>query len=186
MATAGALRAGGSWFVGEGCLGGEMVEIELRPWSAPDLDLLKRANAPEMMEHLGGPESEEKLLDRHRRYLDLGEPGSGQMFSVILDGLPTGTIGYWERDWQGETVYETGWSVLPEFQGRGIATAAALVVCERAAGEHRHGSVHAYPGIDHPASNAICRKAGFTFGGEYDFEYPPGNPSRCNDWYHPL
>ena len=30
------------------------------------------------------------------------------------------------------------------------------------------------------ASNAICRKAGFTLGGEYDF-WPGG--TRRNDWY---
>ena len=33
-------------------------------------------------------------------------------------------IGYWERVWQEETVYEIGWGVLPTFQGRGIASAA--------------------------------------------------------------
>jgi RimJ/RimL family protein N-acetyltransferase len=32
------------------------------------------------------------------------------------------------------------------------------------------------------ASNAICRKLGFELLGEEDFEYPPGNPIRCNDW----
>jgi hypothetical protein len=27
-----------------------------------------------------------------------------------------------------------------------------------------------------------CLKAGFVRLGEYDFEYPPGNVMRCNDW----
>lgn len=108
------------------------------------------------------------------------------MFIVLSSGQAAGTIGYWERSWLDETVYETGWSVLPEFQGQGIATAAALAVVEQASAERRHGSVHAYPKTDHPASNAICRKAGFTFGGEHDFEYPPGHPIRCNDWYQIL
>ncbi len=158
----------------------------LEPWSEAGLDVLRRANSPEMTAFLGGPESEEKLLDRHRRYLALGPPGSGQMFIVLSSGRAAGTIGYWERPWQGETVYETGWMVLPEFQGQGIATTAAVAVIERAAAERRHASLHAYPKTAHPASNAICRKAGFTLGGECDFEYPPGTPIRCNDWYHPL
>lgn len=159
-------------------------QVVLEPWGEGDLDLLRRVNAPEMMEHLGGPESEEKVLDRHRRYLDLGEPGSGAMFRVVA--LPereaAGTIGYWEREWRGETVYETGWSVLPEFGGRGLATAAGRLVVERVRAERRHRFLHAYPSVDHPASNAICRRLGFTLLGACDFEYPPGHPMRCNDW----
>lgn len=65
---------------------------------------------------------------------------------------------------------------------RGIATKAATAVTERARAQHRHKHLHAYPASDHPASNAICRKAGFTLLGETDFEYPPGTIKRCNDW----
>jgi len=48
-----------------------------------------------------------------------------------------------------------------------------------AGGEH---AMHAFPAADHPASNAVCRKAGFTLCGETGFEYPPGTIMRCNDW----
>ncbi|GLY89623.1 GNAT family N-acetyltransferase [Actinoallomurus iriomotensis] len=162
-----------------------MTEITLEPWAEDDLDLLRRLNTPEIWAHLGGPETEEKVVERHRRYLDLGEPG--RMFTVVLpDGVKAGTIGYWEREWQGETVYETGWNVLPEHQGRGIAKAAALAIIEEARAEGRHRRLHAYPSVDNPASNAICRKAGFTFAGEHDFEFPKGHFMRCNDWYHDL
>ncbi|MEU8377727.1 GNAT family N-acetyltransferase [Streptosporangium sp. NPDC048865] len=158
--------------------------VRLDPWAETDFDLLRRINAPEMTEHLGGPETEEKLRDRHRRYVDIAGRESGRMFGVVL--LPelrkVGSIGYWERVWRDETVYETGWSVLPEFQGRGIAVAAALAVLALARAERTHRYVHAFPSVDHPASNAICRKAGFRFVAECDFEYPPGNLIRCNDW----
>ncbi|MFF3440637.1 GNAT family N-acetyltransferase [Streptosporangium sp. NPDC002721] len=158
--------------------------VRLDPWAETDFDLLRRINAPEMTEHLGGPETEEKLLDRHRRYVDLAGKETGRMFGVVLlPGLQrAGSIGYWERAWGDETVYETGWSVLPEFQGRGVAVAAALAVLAEARAEGRHRYVHAYPSVDHPASNAVCRKAGFEFVAECDFEYPPGNAIRCNDW----
>src|SRR5947208_1886904 len=100
--------------------------IRLEPWTQADLSLLRQANTPEMMAHLGGPETEDKLLDRHRRYLQRDDPGAGQMFAVVLeDGQRVGIIGYWERTWRDELVYETGWSVMPAFHGRGIATAAA-------------------------------------------------------------
>jgi len=73
-------------------------------------------------------------------------------------------------------------AAAPPFQGRGIATAAARAVAEHARAQHQHKHLHAFPAVDHPASNAICRKAGFTLLGDIDFEYPPGSIMRCNDW----
>lgn len=72
--------------------------------------------------------------------------------------------------------------VLPEFQGRGFAAAAARAVVEeaRAAGEHRY--LHAFPSVDHLASNAVCRSAGFELLGTAEFEYPKGHWITSNDW----
>jgi len=44
--------------------------------------------------------------------------------------------------------------------------------------------VHAFPSVDNPPSNAICRKLGFELLEAIDFEYPPGSGGvlRCNDW----
>jgi RimJ/RimL family protein N-acetyltransferase len=100
--------------------------------------------------------------------------------------VQVGNIGYWEREWHGATVYETGWNVVPEFQGRGIAGAAATAIVDAARAERRHRWLHAYPSVGNPASNAICRKAGFSLAGECDFEFPKGNFMRCNDWRHDL
>ena len=154
--------------------------LELRPYAEGDLWLLERLNSPETTDHLGGPETPERLRDRYRRYVN--PPAGEAMFAVLLDGEVVGSIGYWEKDWQGAKVFETGWGVLPEHQGRGIATRAALAVIEKARAEHTRRYLHAFPSVDHPASNAICRKAGFTLLGAVDFEYPPGRPMRCNDW----
>ena len=160
-----------------------VLTIRLEVWEQADLSLLRAANTPDMMAHLGGPETEAELLNRHRRYLLREDPGAGRMFAVVLpDGQRPGIIGYWERTWQDKLVYETGWSVRPAFHGRGIATAAARAVAARARAQHRHEELHAFPAADHPASNAVCRKAGFTLRGETDFEYPPGTIMRCNDW----
>ncbi len=157
--------------------------IRLEVWRQADFSLLRQANTPEMTAHLGGPETEDKLLDRHRRYLQRGDPGAGQMFAIVVeDSQRAGIIGYWERTWHDELVYETGWNIAPAFQGRGIATAAARAIAERARVQQRHKFLHAFPAVDHPASNAICRKAGFSLCGETDFEYPPGTIMRCNDW----
>jgi RimJ/RimL family protein N-acetyltransferase len=83
-------------------------------------------------------------------------------------------------------VYETGWNVLPEFQGRGIGGTAAREVIDKARAENAHRQLHAYPSVDNPASNAVCRKVGFSFVGEYELEYPKGSFMRCNDWRYDL
>jgi RimJ/RimL family protein N-acetyltransferase len=163
---------------------GNTGQVRIEPWSEADLDLERRINAPEMMTHLGGPETEEQILARHKRYVEIGGTGTGRMFRIVL--LPereaVGSVGYWGRDWHEETVYEMGWSVLPEFQGRGIAAAAAAAAVASARAEQKHTHIHAFPSVGNPASNAICRKLGFLFMAECDFEYPKGNFMRCNDW----
>ncbi|WP_030763198.1 GNAT family N-acetyltransferase [Streptomyces sp. NRRL F-2664] len=155
--------------------------VGLEPWSEGDFWLLRRNNAPDMTEHLGGPETEEHLLARHRRYLALER---GQMYRVVSadSGDTVGSIGFWERAWRAGTVWETGWGVLPEFQGRGIAAEAARAVAAaaRAAGRHRY--LHAFPSADHAASNAVCRRAGFELLGAVEFEYPKGSWLTAHDW----
>jgi RimJ/RimL family protein N-acetyltransferase len=162
--------------------------VRLEPWAEEDAALLRALNAPRLTAHLGGPETEEQLVRRHRRYVELsaGPPGAGRLFRVVLlpEVMVAGSVGFWPRDWGGVPVYETGWSVLPGFQGRGVATAAtrAVVAEARAAVEGSRTWLHAFPSTGNAASNAVCRKAGFELLGETAFEYPPGRPMRCNDW----
>ncbi|MEU9983833.1 GNAT family N-acetyltransferase [Streptomyces sp. NPDC050856] len=160
--------------------------VRIEPWSDADFGLLRAANAPEMMEHLGGPETAGQLLERHQRYVRLSADttGAGRMFRIVLlsEEAPVGTIGFWEQTWDGEPVYETGWTVLSGFQGRGVATAATRLVVERlrAVGGRRH--LHAFPAVANGPSNAVCRKAGFELRGPRDVEYPAGRLMRSNDW----
>ncbi|RED51180.1 GNAT family N-acetyltransferase [Cohnella lupini] len=158
--------------------------VKIETWSDTDLDLLRLINSPEMTEHLGGPETEEQILSRHKRYLDIEGRGTGRMFRIVT--LPeqesVGSVGYWDRKWKEETVYETGWSIVPPYQGRGLATAGVAEAIASAAREHKHRYIHAFPSIDNPASNAVCRKLNFTLMGQCEFEYPPGNMMQCNDW----
>jgi RimJ/RimL family protein N-acetyltransferase len=159
--------------------------IELRPWAEGDLPLLQRLlGDPAMMEHLGGPETPEQISKRHERYLVLDDGGKGQMFVVVAgpDKHPVGSVGYWETEHGGEAMWETGWFVLPEYQGQGIAARATAAVVEQARAAGKHRFLHAYPSVDNGPSNAVCRKAGFTLVGEGEFEYPKGHFMRCNDW----
>lgn len=159
------------------------MKIRLMPWSCTDLPLLEKLlGDPEMMQHLAGPETLEQIQKRHQRYLHL--PGADHMYAIHVENAlePVGSIGFWEKNWRDQLVYETGWSILPAHQGRGIATRAGEVVIQLARQEHRHQYLHAFPSVENSGSNAICRKLGFSLIEACDFEYPPGNPMRCNDW----
>jgi RimJ/RimL family protein N-acetyltransferase len=155
--------------------------VHVEPWGTGDLHLLQACLAdPVMMEHLGGPEPAEKIAERQARY-EL--PGSRQYKAVDeATGEGAGWVGYWERDWQGEPVFEIGWAVIPRFQGRGIAGEATRQVIEIARAERARRFLHAYPGVGNEPSNAVCRKLGFTFRGPHEFEYPAGSLMVCNDW----
>jgi RimJ/RimL family protein N-acetyltransferase len=159
--------------------------IALLPWSDDDLWAVERfLTDPEMMRHLGGPQSHEQVLDQHERFLDAGKSGTGQMFKIVLrpasDAI--GNIGYWDKMWRQELIYETGWMIFPEYQGRGYASEALAMLVAQLRREHADRSLHAFPAMTNGPSNSLCRKLGFTNLGEHEFEYPAGHPLQCNDW----
>ncbi|PVE07872.1 N-acetyltransferase GCN5 [Streptomyces scopuliridis RB72] len=164
----------------------EAPRVRLDPWAEGDLGLLRAMNAPELMSHLGGPETEDQLLTRHRRYVDLSadRTGRGRMFRIVLlpAGEAVGTIGFWEQTWQGRQIYETGWGVLAAHQGRGIAAAAAAAVVEKARAESKYRYLHAFPSVGNRSSNALCGRVGFSLRGPCEVEFPKGHLMRANDW----
>ena len=124
-----------------------------------------------MMEHLGGPETPEKIAERQQRYE--ADPGC---LKIVADGEDLGWVGYWEREWRGEQVYEIGWAVLPEAQGRGDRHGGDAAGDRGGARDRpRIAASTRYPAVDNPPSNAICAKLGFTLLEARDFEYPPGH-----------
>ena len=141
------------------------MEITLSPWGPDDLPVLERSNTPEMTANLGGPESGEQLRERHARYLRLNETGDACMLRIDVDGVPAGGIGYWQTEHDGEPAFEAGWSVEPQWQGRGVAKQALRQLTRMVADDGRRALLVACPGIDNPASNALCRGAGFEHRG---------------------
>jgi RimJ/RimL family protein N-acetyltransferase len=85
------------------------------------------------------------------------------------------------REWRGQTINEIGWMLLPEFQGRKLASEAVRLTLERARAEGRWDVIHAFPGVTNGPSNGICRKLGFSMQEEVEVEYV-GRPLRCNHW----
>jgi len=157
--------------------------VTLEPWGSGDLPLLERLMGDSRMtEQLGGPESPDKLRKRQDRYERL--EGGDRMFKIVdvASGAGVGSVGFWTKEWRAEQVYEVGWMVVPEFQGRGIAVAATAMAIELAKRDDKHRFMHAFPNVDNAPSNAICRKLGFELLEACEFEFPKGHYMTCNDW----
>lgn len=161
------------------------TEVHIEPWGPNDLPILEKLlGDPEMTKHIGGPETPEKLMERQARYERTPGPGTGRQFKIVhsATGEGVGWVGYWERIWRDQPIYEIGWSVLVAFQRRRIGSAATAQAPSAAGSGGKHRYAHAFPSVANPASNGICRTLGFTFVEEVRFEHPPGSFSQCNDW----
>jgi RimJ/RimL family protein N-acetyltransferase len=161
------------------------MTVHLESWSEDDLPVLEQTlGNPEMMTYLGGPESPEQIVARHAKFVALPDTGTGEMFTIVDDesGAKIGSVGWWDKEWRDDVVYETGWQVIPAFQGRGIATTAMVQLIEQLKTNGPHRFLHAFPSVENGPSNAICRKLGFELLGALEFEYPKGSIMRCNDW----
>jgi RimJ/RimL family protein N-acetyltransferase len=102
---------------------------------------------------------------------------------VIPDGSASaaGSVAVFESSHEGETIYEIGWMVLPEFQGRGIASQAVRTVLDRARAERKFGRIHAFPAVTNGPSNKVCEKNGFANLGECEVGFA-GRTLRCCHW----
>ena len=158
--------------------------MRLVPITAEDEDLAVRLECdPKMMLHIGGLRPEADVRAAHKRRLDLMEKGEAHMYKVVAEDSDEalGMIGIWKIDWKGPQAYEMGWFVLPEHQGKGVATEAARLIISQARSDAGVRYIHAYPTVSNAASNAIARKIGMENQGQFDNEGFAG-VLRCNDW----
>jgi RimJ/RimL family protein N-acetyltransferase len=158
--------------------------VELVPYTDEHLALTEALELdPEMMRELGGPADPADVQTMHRRRVE--SVANGEWWFVVIvpepSSSPAGTIGIWDSTFKGESIQEIGWMVLPEFQGRGIASEALGLIVDRARVEERFGRIHAFPGVTNVPSNALCRKFGFTLTEECDVKFR-GRPLRVNHW----
>ena len=99
---------------------------------------------------------------------------AGCMYTIMVGSSAAGNVGYWETEWEGERAWETGWFVLPELQGRGVATHAMRLLIQ-VVGRLDRRFLFAFPSTNNAPSKAIARKLGFEHIKEVDTEYPPGS-----------
>lgn len=159
--------------------------MELRAIQLGDLSLYEQIHCdPAMMEHLGGPLPREGLTEKLVLDVASTEADESWVLKIVPDpetGVAAGTVCIWPCAWQGGTINEIGWMVLPAFQGRGLGSRAVRAVLDRARSESRWGVVHAFPPVANPRSNAMCRTFGFEHVGDGDHEFRD-RILRCNHW----
>lgn len=144
-----------------------MSDIQLRRWSDEDDELLRRGNTPEMTVHIGGPETEAQVIERHARYLRFWDTGEARCFAIVDGAGSVGAICSWKTTWRDQDVLEAGWFTVPEAQGKGVGSAALRLLIDDAR-VHAEGLrlLTAFPDENNVPSNALCRKAGFTLAGQ--------------------
>ena len=160
--------------------------MQLRNLTMDDLWLYEAIHCdPAMMAELGGPLRSEGLWQKLQRDVADVEADTVWVLVIVPDdvaGTPAGTVSVWDHDWRGETISEIGWMVLPKFQGKGLGSQAVQMVLDRARSTGRWDVLNAFPAVTNAASNAICRKLGFTLLEEIDYEYR-GRILRCIHWH---
>ena len=143
-----------------------------------DYPLLEKISTdPEMMAYLGGPLTPNQVRADHDHALAKAVQGDW-CFKISPNA---GTIGIWRSNYKGESIYEIGWMVRPEFQGKGLASKALDFILEKARRERYCQAVWAFPAIANIASNRLCEKNGFSKIRESVFHYR-GRALQCAHW----
>lgn len=165
------------------------TQVSIRPYAEGDMWLLgKTLGDPGQMVHLNGPESPERIQKRHKLFISMSaEPRAGCQYTILVGPgkTPAGNVGYWESEWKGQKAWELGWFVLPEHQGRGVATSATRQVVDRLTKLNGPRAAIAFPSVDNHASNALCKRLRFRLKEDISSEYPPGSGRQLhvNVWW---
>jgi RimJ/RimL family protein N-acetyltransferase len=139
--------------------------VILADFSTHDFALVERIlSDPRMMDDFGGAFAPEKIEKAQRHYLASSESEEGWAFTIRpAEGAEAAGLAFlWDRPWRDDVITELVCQVLPEYQRRGLATAAALAVIARARLERRCKSVHSFPPEVSSAAAALCAKLGLT------------------------
>src|SRR5438270_3581118 len=158
--------------------------MELRPLTRDDLRLYERIYTdPRMWAELGGVLDQDTTENLERAVASVEADRHWVLVIVTDDGTDVGTVSLWDHEWEGETIDEIGWMVLPEHQGHGLASAAVTEALRRADAAARWRVLHAFPATTNTPSNALCRKHGFALRGPIDYYYTYGARTlRVNHW----
>jgi RimJ/RimL family protein N-acetyltransferase len=156
--------------------------MELRPLTREDRRLYERIYTdPRMWAELGGVLDQDMAVKLERDVASVEAGRDWVLVIVTADGTAAGAVSLWDHEWEGETIYEIGWMVLPEHQGRGLASTGVAEALRRADEAARWRVLHAFPATTNAPSNALCHKHGFALRGPIDYTHRE-RTLRVNHW----
>ena len=156
--------------------------MELRPLTRNDEHLYERVYTdPRMWVDLGGVIERDMAVKLEHDVASMEADRHWVLVIVTDDGADAGTVSLWDHEWEGETIDEVGWMVLPEYQGRGLASAGVAEALRRADEAARWRRLHAFPATTNAPSNALCRKHAFALRGPVEYTYM-GRTLAVNHW----
>ncbi len=108
--------------------------------------------------------TEDDILAFIRRSMEQFASNRGFSAAVWADGCVAGVIGLHHLEWQHRRA-EMGYWLAREFQGRGIATAAARAVTDHVLVELKLNRMEIQCAVGNTKSSAVPKRLGFTFEG---------------------
>ena len=146
----------------------ETERLRFRTWRASDFDTYKTwTTRMEIMRYLGGKTFDEIQAWRHMAYLVGHWTLFGYGYYVCEEkssGKMIGRVGFTNHPaWPG---FELGWTIIPEYQGKGYATEAARMMLEYAFTELKQPRVMSLIHPDNAPSRRVAEKLGQKIEGE--------------------
>jgi RimJ/RimL family protein N-acetyltransferase len=139
--------------------------VTLRAWTAADVpDIVAMCGDPDVIRFTSVPvpydaDDAQLWLDLHPGRMAAGD-GAAFAITEAGDGRAVGSIGVRVLHEQGAA--ETGYHIIAERRGRGLATAALRLVARWTFAELPVGRLQLTTHLDNPGSQRVAEKAGFT------------------------
>ena len=146
----------------------ETERLRFRQWRASDFPTYEQWCARiEIMRYLGGKTFDRIQAWRHLAYLKGHWAFFGYGYYAVEEkatGNLVGRVGYTNHPgWPG---FELGWTIIPEYQGRGFATEAARFLLDYAFDELGQTRVISLIHADNAPSRRVAEKLGQKIEGE--------------------
>lgn len=171
----------------------ETARLSFRPWQQEDRAYFAALNAnPEVMRYFAAPLSTEQSNEAVDRYMAFYERDGFCMMPAHLrdTGSFVGVIGMQTMrdvvEGLPQPAVEVGWRLLPEAQGKGLATEGARAFLKHGLRTLGLAEVVAITAVQNTPSRRVMQKLGMTERPELEFDHPrvpAGHPFRRHVLY---
>jgi aminoglycoside 6'-N-acetyltransferase len=137
---------------GGGSTRAQSAELQIEPVRSKHAERLRELRTVPEVARWWGPPPDDWPLG--------GEPGL-QVFAILVDGEPAGAIQFWEEPDPGSRFADVDIFLGPEYQGRGLGTAAMRLIVRQLVEERGHHRVTLSTAVDNARAIRVYEKVGF-------------------------